>query len=240
MPRPQRPWFRFYVEALSDRKLRRLTPAQRWLWVAVLGAARQSPVPGVLLVSDDEPMDPDDLADIAGMTRREVVKALPLFERAGMIDRDDDLDAWRVTNWGTRQWESDDTTERTRKHRRRNVPTTAVGTPPETEADTDPSPQPPGPSPEPTPTPAGGIIEQAVELAAKRYGQHEQTQGRGRAAEGLASYWLQQNATGARERARALLADYDLGLTQLADALTQPNPRWLESFRRRTPAGAAS
>ena len=63
MPRPARPWFRFYVEALSDRKLRRLTPAQRWLWVAVLGAARQSPIPGHLMVSEREPMDAHDLAD---------------------------------------------------------------------------------------------------------------------------------------------------------------------------------
>lgn len=130
MPRAVRPWFRFYVEALSDRKLRRLTPAQRWLWVAVLGAARQANDCGALSIAAD-PMDAHDIADLAGMTVREVERALPLFERAGMLHCVDGM--WVVTNWSERQYESDSSTERTRKHRSnepdRNVPTTLVETP---------------------------------------------------------------------------------------------------------------
>lgn len=131
MPRKPRPWFRFYVEAFHDPKLRRLPSAQRWVWAAVLGAARQSPVPGVLLVSEHQAMDEHDLADMAAVPVRDVRKALAAFEAAGMVER---LDGgpWRATNWGRRQFESDDTTERTRKHRSteplRNVPTTAEGT----------------------------------------------------------------------------------------------------------------
>lgn len=162
MPRPARPWFRFYVEALSDRKLRRLTPAQRWLWVAILGAARQSPIGGYLLISERESMDAVDLADIAGMPVRDVERALPLFERAGLIERDDDFGAWYVPKWNTRQYESDDTTKRTRKHRSKppdgndegtfqprseerpnSDEGTPVGTPPETEGVTDNPPNPP-------------------------------------------------------------------------------------------------
>ncbi|MCL6443142.1 MAG: hypothetical protein K6T83_06760 [Alicyclobacillus sp.] len=35
-------WFRFYTEAISDTKIRRLPPAQRWLWVVMLSLARKS------------------------------------------------------------------------------------------------------------------------------------------------------------------------------------------------------
>lgn len=133
MARPARPWFRLYVEATSDRKLRRLTPAQRWLWVAVLAAARQSPISGALMVSESDEMNAHDLADIAGMSVRDVEKALPLFERAGMIERDHELDAWVVPKWSDRQYESDVSTVRTRKHRSKepvgNVPTPFEGTP---------------------------------------------------------------------------------------------------------------
>lgn len=114
MAPPRKPWFRFYVEAVHDRKLRRLTPAQRWLWVAVLAAARQSPVPGVLLVGEGQPMDAVDLADYAAMPVKDIEKTLPAFEKAGMLTNDG---AWRVTNWNERQFESDCSTERTGKHR---------------------------------------------------------------------------------------------------------------------------
>lgn len=148
MARPARPWFRLYVEALHDRKLRRLTPSQRWLWVAVLGAARMSCRPGVLLVSERQPMDEHDLADIAAMPVRDVARALPLFAKAGLIERDGTGDAWRVVKWDDRQYESDNVTERTRKLRsKRSVGTPLErsngdgtmfeGTPPDTETDTE-------------------------------------------------------------------------------------------------------
>lgn len=140
MPRPVRPWFRFYTEAVHDPKLRRMTPTQRWVWVAVLAAARQSHTPGVLLVSETQPMDAHDLADFAAVPVREVRKAIEGMEAAGMLAVDD-AGAWRVTKWNDRQFETDNTTERTRKHRsnshRRNVPNTSVGTPPETETETE-------------------------------------------------------------------------------------------------------
>lgn len=80
---------------------------------------------------------------------------------------------------------------------------------------------------------AGGIIDQAIQLAAARYGQHQVDQGKGDSVDGLARWWLQQNEQGARARAEHLLVGYDLQATQLADALRQPNPRWLDAYRRR-------
>lgn len=130
MPRPSRPWFRFYVEAFGDLKLRRLTPEQRWVWVAVLGAARQSCEPGRLLIAPGVPMSDLDLSAFSNVTPSKVVKALRAMESLGMVSLDGDT--WTVPRWGDRQFESDDVTERTRKHRAqergRNVPTLFEGT----------------------------------------------------------------------------------------------------------------
>jgi hypothetical protein len=79
------------------------------------------------------------------------------------------------------------------------------------------------------------IIDQAIDQAAQRYADHQIASGQGkvRSPKGLAAWWRQENEQGARARAAQLLAEYDLGVTQLADALGQPNPRWLEHYRRR-------
>lgn len=142
MPRKKTLWFRFYVEAIHDRKLRRQPPAARWLWVVILAAARRSPVPGVLLIADDgdkpDPITIDDLVDDAALKPVEVRRAIRTFLELGMLSTDEDLDAWYVTRWWDRQFESDDVTARTAKHRSRersdeqdrNVPTSSEGTSP--------------------------------------------------------------------------------------------------------------
>jgi hypothetical protein len=157
VPRPKRPWFRFYVEAVHDRKLRRLKPEYRWLFVACLAAARQSPEPGVLLVGEDDPMTLEDLSDFAGMSVKSVTTGMALLVRAGVLDIDIGVlnkkptarDTYFVPAWNERQFESDDVAARTAKHRSkeqgRNVPTSFPGTAPETETETetDTTPQPP-------------------------------------------------------------------------------------------------
>ena len=143
MPRPARPWFRFYVEAVHDRKLRRLKPEFRWLFVACLAAARQSPEPGWLLVGDNDPMTVDDLVDFAAMPARMVEKGIVALCDGGVLGYDLNRTAWFVPAWNDRQYESDDVTARTRKHRERsnepgrNVPTSFEGTPPDTETETE-------------------------------------------------------------------------------------------------------
>lgn len=82
---------------------------------------------------------------------------------------------------------------------------------------------------------AGDIVERAVQLAAGRYGQHQVDQGKGSNAQGLANWWLQENAEGARVRAAQLTQTHDLTVTQLADALVSGNPTWLNAYRRRAP-----
>ena len=142
MSRPARPWFRFYVEAFNDRKLLRLTPGQRWMWVAVLGAARESPTPGTLLITEGEPMTRAELARYADVKERDLDRALELMEQFAMIDQGEPI---TVLNWSERQYESDKTTERTRKHRskeqpkkqREPVPTGVPRNTPETETETE-------------------------------------------------------------------------------------------------------
>lgn len=119
--RPSRPWFRFYVEALHDRKLRTRPPAQRWLWVTLMGMARSSPEPGTILVAENVPADVVVIADEAALTVKETEAGLEYYASLGMIHRDD-RGAWVVASFLERQFESDTSTERTQLHRSKDVP----------------------------------------------------------------------------------------------------------------------
>lgn len=104
------------------------------------------------------------------------------------------------------------------------------GTPSPYPLDLHPPPTNGGTRPEPA---GGGLIDQAVQLAATRYATNQVDQGKGSNADGLARWWIQENAQGARTRAARLLEDHDLTVTQLADALGSANPSWLRAYRRR-------
>jgi hypothetical protein len=109
------PWFRLYCETVRDAKLRRLQPAHRWLWIAVLTMARQSHEPGVLLVAPGEPATLTDVADAAALTLTQARRGLAEFERLGMVGQRGI--AWTVVNWEKRQSESDTSAARTRRYR---------------------------------------------------------------------------------------------------------------------------
>lgn len=141
MPRPARPWFRFYVEAVYDRKLRRLSPEHRWLFVACLAIARQSQEPGRLMIGADQ-AHASDLADVAALPSRTVVAGMDALCEAGVVALDGE--GWFLPRWSERQFESDDVTKRTAKHRNGNgvAPTlersnVVPGNGPDTETDTD-------------------------------------------------------------------------------------------------------
>lgn len=135
MPRKAQPWFRFYVEAVHDTKLRRLKPEVRWLFVACLAAARKSVDAGWLLVDEADPMTLSDIADFAGMPEKQAQQGMADLERVGVMKFVAEEGAWFVPNWSDRQFESDNVTARTAKHRSkkqgRNVPTSDEGTAPE-------------------------------------------------------------------------------------------------------------
>ena len=130
MPRPARPWFRFYVEAIRDPKMDRLTPSERWLWVVILAAARQSPEPGYLMIAEGVAMGWTDLVRASGMKLKEVEHGTDLMTDMKMLAFEDGR--WFVPAFQHRQFESDDVTARTAKHRSKehdgNVPANENGT----------------------------------------------------------------------------------------------------------------
>jgi hypothetical protein len=117
MAPPKRPWFRLYVEVVHDKKLRRQKPETRWLFIACLAAARESSTPGRLMVSDSVPMDWDDLADFAGLTRKQVEAGTDSLMDVGVLGYDEQENAWFVPAWAERQYESDLSTPRVESRR---------------------------------------------------------------------------------------------------------------------------
>src|SRR5579875_2025380 len=108
MAPPTHPRLRLYTHILHDPKIRRLTPTQRWLWIALMACARQSHQPGTLLVSPNMPMNTADIANQANLPTREVARALPVLEQLGLIAREPgERGAWRIAKWSDRQYESD-------------------------------------------------------------------------------------------------------------------------------------
>lgn len=117
-PRPM-PWFRFYVEALRDRKLRSQPPSTRWLWVTLLGIARASDEPGVLLI-DGIPATEEDIADEGALSLDEVRDGLAYFIERSMVVTD--LAGRTVVRaFQERQYESDRSSHRTSQWRERNA-----------------------------------------------------------------------------------------------------------------------
>ena len=131
MPRKPLPWFRFYCETVTDPKLRRIPPEQRWVWPAVLTIARESPTPGHLLIDEGMPANIEDIADKAAVPVKVARAALDYFLSVpGFLVKVDGV--LIAPNFTERQYESDSSTNRTRKHRSkervRNVPTSEDGT----------------------------------------------------------------------------------------------------------------
>jgi len=117
MPRAKKTWYRLHVELLRDRKIRRLPAAQRWVWIALLSIARQSPTPGTLLLDDGSVAVVADIVDEAAVSDKDVRTAIESFMASGMVHLDGS--AIVITQWHERQFESDNVTARTQAHRDR-------------------------------------------------------------------------------------------------------------------------
>src|SRR5258708_3978007 len=99
-------WLRLYTEITADRKLRRLPPAQRWLWIAVMVVARKSPNPPKLLLAEGVAVSVEDLADEASITVEEAQVGMDAFLGQHMVRIEDGV--FILINWDKRQYKSDD------------------------------------------------------------------------------------------------------------------------------------
>lgn len=112
-------WFRLYTEVRRDPKLRRLPVSYRWVWIAILCIARESPKPGWLLLRKNMPAKPEDIADEANVPLEDAARAIEFFKSGSYEMLAEENGVLRVINWGKRQFENDSSAARTRRYRER-------------------------------------------------------------------------------------------------------------------------
>ena len=116
MSLPKLPWFRCYSEIRHDPKVMTLEPAERWLWVALMAMASDSPERGVLLISDNMPARVADIAFEARVPEEMVEKCLAYFLERDMLKQRPDGAYW-LPKFQKRQFASDNSRERVARHR---------------------------------------------------------------------------------------------------------------------------
>ena len=124
-------WFRIYSEILDDEKVQMLSPElfRTWINLLCVAATRDGVFPTV-----------EKLAFKLRLSTHDMQSKLEDLVLSGLIDIRPD-GHYEPHNWQQRQWKSDDSAERVRKHRDRkrhcNDDVTVTVTPPESESDTD-------------------------------------------------------------------------------------------------------
>jgi hypothetical protein len=115
-------WFRFYSETVVDKKINRIARETGLsflkvfgAWTAILSLANDSPVRGILLLTESKPLTIDDVSETFHETLHETNVLLQAFIDAEMLVFEND--AWIVVSWSQRQYESDTSTERVRRYR---------------------------------------------------------------------------------------------------------------------------
>jgi hypothetical protein len=107
---PLNRWFRFYNDALDDPKVQRLSGDAFKLWVNLLCMASKNN--GVIVTCN--------VAFALRVTNENAELLVTEFLDAGLLDA---IDGESVTphNWGNRQYQSDNSAERVRRHRERRA-----------------------------------------------------------------------------------------------------------------------
>jgi hypothetical protein len=120
------PWFRFYNEVLSDRKIRRISTRTGQpkvvivgFWATLMVFASESPQRGKLIFGDELlPVELDDMVDETGLDREICQALIDEFMALGMVRIEDGI--FTLPNWGKRQFKTDhDGAERQKRSRAR-------------------------------------------------------------------------------------------------------------------------
>ena len=104
------PWFRMYHEAVDDEKLRLLAFEDRWHYVAILCCK----CAGIIDSNTDPAMLERKLSVKMGVQVRELEEIKRRLMEVNLIDEN-----WQPESWDKRQFRSDHSTERVRKHRQK-------------------------------------------------------------------------------------------------------------------------
>lgn len=123
-------WFRMYAEVLDDPKVQRLSPElfRAWVNILCLTAKRDGVLP-----------PPDEIAFALRTPQAKSSATLAALTSAGLLDQTDD--GYQPHNWNGRQFKSDVSNERVKRHRQRqgntacNVTPAVTVTPPEAETE---------------------------------------------------------------------------------------------------------
>lgn len=145
----QMSWFRYYSEVTRDRKIVMAARAAGvskmemvGAWTTILCLASDSPYRGSLYVTLQERFTVTDIETELETDTKTTEKILSALTRYEMLEVGED-GAYTVKNWSKRQFESDNSTERVRKHREKQketpdeTPEKRFSNAPDTETETD-------------------------------------------------------------------------------------------------------
>lgn len=120
-------WFRFYDGALDDPKVQALPPVLFKAWINLLCVASRN----------DGKLPVEDLPFLLRLSEEETADAIEKLNERGLLDMVDEK--LQPHNWGVRQFKSDVSNERVKRHRQQhsNVTKTQQVTAPETEQNRD-------------------------------------------------------------------------------------------------------
>jgi hypothetical protein len=129
-------WFRLYDEMLDDPKAQRLPPQDFKIWINLLCLASRN---------DGKLPCISDIAFALRISENDAVTMVERLHIAGLIDkRNGGPDGFRYSphGWDKRQYKSDNSADRVKKHREKrndecNVSCNVTETPPDTDTDTD-------------------------------------------------------------------------------------------------------
>lgn len=117
-----KPWFRFYSETLTDRKVQRICRATEQpkaviigAWTILLALSNDSPVPGILLLTEEISLTEQDIIAEMGLDEKIAHRILAEFTRFSMLAWDGRY--YLLKNWSKRQFASDDVNERVKRYR---------------------------------------------------------------------------------------------------------------------------
>lgn len=117
------PWFRFYSEALTDRKIKRIVQRTGMakatvlgVWVTFLCLANDSPERGKLMFSEGIWLTEDEILAETGVDIVSFGKIVKEFQALNMVQ----LGAgYEIVNWDNRQFKSDNSSARVARYRAR-------------------------------------------------------------------------------------------------------------------------